>query len=130
MKGLFKEFETFAIRGNAIDLAVGVLIGAAFTQITTSLATNILTPFIGLFAGGFDFSHLSITLGGNAVLNYGAFIQAVLNFLLTAIVLFFFLKTLNRLFRKKKQEEKKEEKSESEEVKILKDIRELLKHGA
>lgn len=130
MKGLLKEFETFAIRGNAIDLAVGVLIGAAFTQITTSLSSNIFTPIIGLFAGGFDFSHLSVTLGGNAVLNYGAFIQAILNFLITATVLFLFLKTLNRLFKRKKQEEKKEERAESEEVKVLKEIRELLKRDA
>lgn len=124
MKNLLKEFETFAVRGNAVDLAVAVVIGAAFNQITSSLASNIITPPIGLLIGGFDFSKLSVHLGGDAVIQYGLFIQAVLNFLLIALALFLFLKLLNSLARKRKQEEKKP--AENPELKALLEIRDLL----
>lgn len=125
MKGLLKEFETFAVRGNAIELAVGVLVGAAFSQVTTSLANNILTPPIGLLAGGIDFSELSLSLGPNVVIEYGAFIEAVINFFITAVTLFFLLKALNRLMRRRKQEEKKE--AERPELKVLTEIRDELR---
>ncbi|HVW71888.1 MAG TPA: large conductance mechanosensitive channel protein MscL [Candidatus Paceibacterota bacterium] len=126
MKNFFKEFETFAVKGNAIDLAVGVVIGAAFGQITNVLSTNILTPFVGLLLGGYDFSKLSVTLGGNAVVAYGLLIQAVLNFILIAFALFLLVKAINRLTHKKKQEEEKAKPVESEELKVLKDIRDRL----
>jgi large conductance mechanosensitive channel len=127
MKGFFKEFETFAVKGNAIDLAIGVVIGAAFGQITTALSTNILTPFVGLFLGGYDFSKLSVTLGGNAVVSYGIFLQAVLNFVLIALALFLLVKLLNRLTRKKKEDEKKP--AENPELKVLMEIRDELRGG-
>lgn len=125
MKGFLKEFETFATRGNAIELAVGVVIGAAFNQVTTSLANNIITPPIGVLLGGVDFSKLSVRLGGNAVLGYGLFLQALLNFVVIAFALFLLLKVINRLTEKRKQEEKKP--AENPELKVLLEIRDELR---
>jgi large conductance mechanosensitive channel len=127
MKSFFQEFETFAVKGNAVDLAVGVVIGAAFGQITTALSTNILTPFVGLFLGGYNFSTLSVTLGGDSVVSYGIFLQAVLNFILIALALFLLVKLLNRLTRKKKAEDAKP--AENPELKVLMQIRDELKQG-
>ena len=90
MKGFVEEFKKFIMRGNVMDMAVGVIVGGAFTTIVTSLNQDILTPILGIF-GGTDFSHLTIMLGSgeNApVLNYGNFITAVINFLITAFVIF------------------------------------------
>ena len=98
-KGLVAEFKKFIMRGNVMDMAVGVIVGGAFTAIVTSLNKDILTPILGIF-GGMDFSHLSITLGeGEAapVLAYGNFITAVLNFLITAFVIFLLVKGINVL---------------------------------
>jgi large conductance mechanosensitive channel len=126
MKNFFKEFETFAIRGNALDLAIGVVIGAAFGQITNTLSANILTPFVGLLLGGYDFSKLSFSLGGNAVVGYGLFLQAVLNFILIAFALFILVKAINRMTHRRKQEEEKPKPVESEELKVLREIRDRL----
>lgn len=122
VRNFFHEFETFAVKGNAIDLAVGVVIGAAFGQITNSLSTNILTPIVGLLLGGYDFSKLSITLLGDAQITYGVFLQAVLNFVLIAFALFLMVKAINRLTRKKKQEEQAAKPVETEEVRVLREI--------
>jgi len=108
-KGLAAEFKKFIMRGNVMDMAVGVIVGGAFTAIVTSLNKDILTPILGIF-GGMDFSHLSITLGeGEAapVLAYGNFITAVLNFLITAFVIFMLVKGMNALNDRlsKKEEE-------------------------
>ena len=127
MKGFLKEFETFAVRGNAIDLAVGVVIGASFGQITNTLSANIWTPIVGLLLGGYDFSKLSVNLGGNSVLGYGVFIQACLNFVLITLALFLLVKALNTLTRKRKQEEKKP--AENPELKVLMEIRDELRAG-
>lgn len=128
MKSFFKEFETFAVRGNAIDLAVGVVIGAAFGQITSTLSTNILTPIVGLLLGGYDFAKLEFDLGGSSVMQYGLFLQAVLNFVLIAFALFLLVKLFNSLTRKKKAEEKKP--AENPELKVLMEIRDALTHSA
>ena len=108
-KGLMEEFKKFIMRGNVMDMAVGVLVGGAFTAIVTSLNKDILTPILGVF-GGIDFSHLSLTLGeGEAapVLAYGNFITAILNFLITAFVIFMLVKMINVLNdRLAKKEEK------------------------
>ena len=96
-KGLVEEFKKFIMRGNVMDMAVGVIVGGAFTAIVTSLNKDILTPILGVF-GGIDFSHLSIALGSgeNApVLAYGNFITAVINFLITAFVIFLLIKAIN-----------------------------------
>ena len=85
MKKFFKEFKEFAVKGNMIELAVGLMIGTAFNAITGSLVKDIFMPIIGLLMGGKDFSGLAITVGG-ATIAYGLFIQAVFNFLITAFV--------------------------------------------
>lgn len=109
MKGFVEEFKKFIMRGNVMDMAVGVIVGGAFTSIVTSLNQDILTPILGIF-GGTDFSHLTVTLGSgeNApVLNYGNFITAVINFLITALVIFVLIKSINAIgdrFKKKEEE--------------------------
>lgn len=106
--GFIDEFKKFIVRGNVMDMAVGVIVGSAFTAIVTSLNQDILTPILGIF-GGTDFSGLSIKLGSgeNApVLAYGNFITAVINFLITALVIFCIVKGINKLndrFSKKKE---------------------------
>ena len=111
-KGLMEEFKKFIMRGNVMDMAVGVIVGGAFTSIVASLNQDILTPILGVF-GGIDFSHLSVALGeGEAapVLAYGNFITAVLNFLITAFVIFLLVKAINVINdRLTKKEESKEE---------------------
>lgn len=96
-KGLIEEFKKFIMRGNVMDMAVGVIVGGAFTAIVTSLNQDILTPVLGIF-GGTDFSNLKVALGSgeNApVLCYGNFITAVINFLITAFVIFILVKAIN-----------------------------------
>ena len=99
MKGFFEEFKKFIMRGNVLDMAVGVIIGGAFTAIVTSLNTDILTPLLGLL-GGTDFSYLTLTLGSGEeapVLAYGSFITAIINFLVTAFAIFCLVKLINTL---------------------------------
>lgn len=109
-KKFISEFKQFIMRGNVMDLAVGVIIGGAFTAIVTSLNKDILTPILGIF-GGTDFSNLKLTLGSgeNApILLYGNFITAIINFLITAFVIFCLIKivnSLNKKFAPKKEEE-------------------------
>ena len=108
MKAFIKEFKEFISRGNVVDMAVGVIIGGAFTAIVTSLVNDILMPVLSLLTGGLDFTSLCIVLGEGenpATLNYGSFIAAVINFLLIAIVIFLLVKMINKLSRKKKAEE-------------------------
>ena len=98
------EFKKFIAKGNVMDMAVGVIIGGAFTAIVNSLVNDILIPFLSLITGGMDFSHLCIVLGegeGAATLNYGTFIAAVINFLLIALVIFILVKTINKITPKK-----------------------------
>lgn len=98
-KGFLAEFKKFIMRGNVMDMAVGVIVGGAFTTIVNSLNQDILTPILAIF-GGTDFSYLTLTLGTgeNApVLNYGNFITAVINFLITALVIFLLIKLINKI---------------------------------
>ena len=124
---MIKEFKKFIARGNVLDLAVGVIVGGAFSSIVTSLVNNIFTPLIGLILGGVDFSNLSITFKDTDIM-YGAFIQSVIDFLIVAFCLFIIVKFVNRLTCKK--EEKKEEKKDtrSAELKALEEIRDILKN--
>ena len=97
-KGFIGEFKEFILRGNVMDMAVGVIVGGAFTAIVTSLNEDILTPILGIF-GGTDFSELKVTLGSGELaptLTYGNFITAVINFLITALVIFCIIKAINR----------------------------------
>lgn len=140
------EFVTFAVKGNAMALAVGTIIGAAFSTITKSLTDDIIMPIVAIFMGGIDFSELKIVLprlfsepvldeAGNEILNtlnYGNFISAIINFFILALVVFFLVKGLNKLAEmgKKEAEEAKEEPAPpapSAEELLLTEIRDLLK---
>ena len=129
--GFFGEFKEFIARGNVLDLAVGVIIGNAFSKIVTSLTNNILMPIVGIIVGGFNFATLSCTFtvwGREVVLPYGEFIQNTVDFLITAFCIFLVVKVMNKLF-KKKEAEKKEELApvKSDEAQLLEEIRDLLK---
>lgn len=117
MRKILEEFKEFISRGNVLDLAVGVIMGGAFTSIINSLVKDVFMPVLSLITGGIDFSHLSIKIGSGeepAMLNYGNFIAAVINFILIAIVIFSLVKIMNRLVRKRAEENRKEEKQEKE----------------
>lgn len=121
-----KEFKEFAIRGNVVDLTVGIVIGGAFGKIVTSFVQDVLMPPIGILLGGVDFSKLSLMVG-DASFNYGAFIQAVVDFLIIAFAIFLLIKAINKLKKNTGKVKIKVEKVEKEEVKLLKEIRDLLK---
>lgn len=125
MKKFFKEFKEFIAKGNVMTMAVGIIIGSAFTAITTSLVNDIFTPLLGVLIGGINFSGICVTIG-DAQIMFGTFIQAVINFLLTAFVLFLMIKAFNKLQRKKEEEPKKAPEPSAEE-KLLTEIRDLLK---
>ncbi len=100
MKKFFEEFKAFAMRGNVLDLAVGVIIGTAFSAITNSLINDILMPFIGIIVGEATFANLTLEIG-DAVIRYGAFIQAVFNFIIMAFAVFCIVKLFNAMHKKK-----------------------------
>ena len=126
MKKFFDEFKTFAMRGNVMDLAVGVIIGGAFGSITTSLINDIIMPILGIFTDSISFADLSVEMGP-AVITYGNFIQAVLNFVIMAFVVFCLVKAMNRMTRKKEQTPPPAPPAPSNEEKLLTEIRDLLK---
>ena len=131
---MLKEFKEFISRGNVLDLAVGVIVGAAFSNIVTSLVNNIFTPILGVFFGGIDFSSLKFTIG-DANIMYGSFIQSVIDFLITAICIFIIVKIFNKInndlhkLTKKEEDKKEEEPVVSEDIKLLTEIRDLLKNN-
>ena len=129
MKKFFNEFKTFISRGNVMDLAVGMIVGSAFTSIVNSLVNDMVMPFIGWLIGGMDFSALKIQLNAEASINYGMFIQNIISFLAISFVVFCMVKAMNTLHRKKEtaEEEKPAEPVVSDEVKLLSEIRDLLK---
>lgn len=106
MKKFFSEFKTFVMRGNVLDLAVGVIIGAAFQAIVTSLTNDIISPILGIF-GGMNFDQLSFSING-ATIAYGKFITAVINFLIMAFVIFLIVKLINKIIAFGKKPEPKE----------------------
>ncbi len=127
MKKFLDEFKAFAMRGNVIDLAVGVIIGGAFSAITTSLINDIIMPILGIFTSSISFADLSFTING-AVITYGNFIQAILNFLIMAFVVFCMVKAINKLHRKQEEPAAPPAPPEpSNEEKLLAEIRDLLK---
>ena len=133
MKEILEEFKKFISRGNVVDLAVGVIVGSAFTAIVNSLVNNILTPILGLVLGGINFSGLSIVIGEESIM-YGAFIQSVIDFLITAFCIFMIVKFINRLslIKNKKEEEKQEEPkptTKADDIILLEEIRDLLKEN-
>lgn len=133
MKKLFKEFGAFVARGNVLDMAVGIIIGGAFTAIISSLVENIFTPLIGMILGGVNFAGINVTVG-SAVLEIGKFLNAIITFILTAFVLFLVVKSINKA--RERAEKKKAEEAAAEpeapaepsaEEKLLTEIRDLLK---
>lgn len=129
MSKFVDEFKEFAMRGNVMDMAVGVIIGGAFGKIVSSLVNDIIMPLIGLVTGGIDFSDLSVKVI-DAEVKYGMFIQNVVDFLIVAFCIFMMIKGINSL--KKKHEEKPAEPAvpaePSNEEKLLTEIRDLLKN--
>ena len=126
--GFIGEFREFIQNGNVMDMAVGVVVGAAFKSIVDSLVEDILMPIIGIFVGADTFTSLSLNVGG-AVITYGNFISAVVNFLILAFVMFIIVKALNKMksLQKKKEEAVKAAEPSKEEV-LLTEIRDLLKN--
>jgi large conductance mechanosensitive channel len=120
----FTEFKEFAMRGNVLDLAVAVVIGAAFGKIITSLVDGIIMPVIGLLIGGINISNKSFVFG-NAIIKWGLFLENVIDFTLIAFSIFIIIKIINTLKKEKKVEPKK-----SEEIALLQEIRDLLKTSA
>ena len=129
--GFFAEFKKFIMRGNVIDMAVGIVIGGAFTSIVTSLVNDIVMPVLGVIIGGVDFSSLGVPLGSeDNILAYGNFIQAIINFLAIALVVFLVVKGINKAreaAEKKKEEEPAAPPAKPDDVVLLEEIRDLLK---
>ena len=133
MKKFFSEFKEFAIKGNALDLAIGVIIGAAFKAIVDSLVNDIIMPFVGIISGGRDLTTTLVARVGTAQIKFGSLIQTALNFLIVAFCLFMLVKFVNKVkndFAKNKEEEeeKEEEIKKSDEVILLEEIRDALKN--
>lgn len=124
MKSFFKEFKEFAVQGNVMDMAVGVIIAGAFSGIIGSLVTDVFMPIIGIITGGVDFSSLAVTVG-DAKITYGNFINAVINFLMIALCVFTMVKTINKL--KKPAAEVEEEPAVDPQLAVLEEIRDALK---
>lgn len=124
--GFLAEFKTFISRGNVMDMAVGVIVGGAFSNITTSLINDIVMPVLGIFTNSISFAELSVEIGP-AVITYGNFIQAVLNFLIMALVVFCLVKAINS-FHRKKEEAPPPPPAPSAEERLLTEIRDLLKN--
>ena len=129
MKKFYQEFKEFIAKGDVMSMAIGIIIGSAFTAIVTSVVNDIITPFMGLILGGIDFKSIMIEVGDAQIL-VGNFIQAVINFLITAFVLFLVVKAINQLKRKPKEEPKPAEPVIPEDIKLLTEIRDLLKKDA
>ena len=120
---MLKEFRDFAMKGNVVDLAVGVIIGTAFGKIITSLVSDVLMPLVGLAAGRLDFSTLAITVG-SATIKYGMFLQSLVDFLIVAFCIFIVIKQLQRF---KKKEAPAPVPAVPAEVQLLTEIRDLLR---
>lgn len=122
---MWNEFKAFAIKGNVIDLAVGVVIGTAFGKIVSSLVNDMIMPILGLLMGGLNFTGLQVTFG-DAVVKYGSFIQTVVDFLIIAFSIFLFVKALSK-FKQKQDEKPADPPAPSKEELLLTEIRDLLK---
>ena len=135
MKKFMSEFKEFISRGNVMDMAVGIIMGSAFTAIVTSLVNDMIMPIVGMLCAGVNIADLSVTVG-SATLKYGAFLQAIINFLIIALVVFCMVKALNMAskkalaFRKTKEEEVKEEPKPDPQIELLTQIRDLLEKDA
>lgn len=127
---IFDEFKTFITRGNVVDMAVGVIMGTAFTKIINTLVASVITPAISILTGKINIAEMGYKYSEDIVIGYGQFIQAIIDFLLIAICIFAMVTVMNKIrakFEKKKEEEAKEAPAPSEEVQLLTEIRDLLK---
>lgn len=138
MGKIIKEFKEFAMRGNVIDMAVGIIIGAAFGKIVSSLVNDIIMPAVGVLVGGMNFADLKIVLKEavmegdkvitpEATINYGVFIQDIIDFLIVALAVFFLIKGINSLSKKKKEEAPASPPAPPADIQLLTEIRDLLK---
>ena len=125
MKKFFEEFKDFAMRGNVMDMAVGVIIGGAFGKIVTSLVDNVIMPLVGLATGGYDLAGLSLKVD-EAEVKYGLFVQNIVDFLIVALCIFLMIKAVNKVSKKKKEEEVPAAPEPTAEEKLLTEIRDLL----
>lgn len=131
MSKFVSEFKEFISRGNVVDMAVGIIMGSAFTAIVTSLVDDLIMPVIGMICAGVNIAELSVQVG-SATLKYGAFLQAVLNFLIIALVIFSMVKAINSArakaesLKKKEEEAPKEEEKPDPQIVLLEEIRDLL----
>lgn len=112
---MIKEFKDFISRGNVMDLAVGVIMGAAFTAIVQSLVSNLINPLIGLFLGKIDLSNLVFKVG-DATFKYGTFLESIINFLIIAFVVFLLVKAMNKIIKSRDEEEAEEETTKEDEM--------------
>ena len=130
---MLQEFKKFAIKGNVMDMAVGVIIGAAFGKIVSSVVADIIMPPIGILLGGVDFSELSITLkkatetAEAVTINYGVFVNAVIDFVIIAFVIFIVIKQINKLKTKDEEEKIAQPAAPPEDILLLREIRDSLK---
>ena len=124
--GMLKEFREFAVKGNVVDLAVGIIIGGAFGKIVSSLVGDVVMPIVGLLIGGVNFTGLQATIGQSTI-KYGVFIQSVVDFTIVAFSIFLVIKAMNSM--KKQQEAAPPPAPPSNEEKLLGEIRDLLKSG-
>jgi large conductance mechanosensitive channel len=124
MVSFLKEFKAFAVRGNVVDLAIAVVIGGAFGKIISSFVDTIIMPSIGLLLGGINLNDYAFTIG-DATIAYGTFLQSIIDFTIIALVIFMVIKGMNTFKRKEEAEEKAAE--PSEEIKLLREIRDALK---
>ncbi|WP_417512931.1 large conductance mechanosensitive channel protein MscL [Minwuia sp.] len=136
---MLKEFKEFAMRGNVMDMAIGIIIGAAFGKIVSSLVKDIVMPFVGMFTGGVDFTELYVNLSGGtypnlaaaqeagaATVNYGIFINTIVDFVIIAFVIFIFVKQMNKM-KRKQEEAPAEAPPPPRDVQLLEEIRDILK---
>ena len=123
---MWQDFKKFAIKGNVLDLAVAVVIGTAFGKIVSSLVDNIIMPLVGVLLGGRSFEKLSYSIN-DAVIQYGVFIQSIVDFFIIAFSIFLFIRVLDRMKRKKVEEVVEEKVVVAPEVELLTEIRDLLK---
>ncbi len=123
---MLKEFKEFAMKGNVMDMAIGVVIGGAFSGIVTSLVNDIIMPILGFFTAGIDFTDLKVALNEESAVMYGNFIQTIINFLIIALCMFFVVKAMNRL--KKKEEPAPEAPKGPTTEELLVEIRDVLKN--
>ncbi len=128
--GFIKEFKEFAMKGNVMDMAIGVIIGGAFGKIVSSLVDDVLMPLVGMITGNVDFTTLALTIGEGedaAVLKYGTFIQNTVDFIIVAFCIFLMLKAINKMNKKKEEPEAPAAPAGPTQEELLAEIRDLLK---